>query len=164
MTFRFRGDNKMANKIAEFITNKGNFKIELFGDKAPITVGNFLKLVDNGFYNGLIFHRVIQDFMIQGGCPHGTGRGGPGYTIRDEFHPDLKHDSKGILSMANAGSNTGGSQFFITVAPTPWLDKKHAIFGKVIEGMDVVESISKVDKDRYDKPLNEVVINSITVK
>ena len=154
----------MANKIAEFDTNKGNFKIELFGDKAPITVGNFLKLVDNGFYNGLIFHRVIPDFMIQGGCPHGTGRGGPGYTIRDEFHPELKHDSKGILSMANAGPNTGGSQFFITVAPTPWLDKKHAIFGKVIEGMDIVETISKVEKDRYDKPLNDVVINSITVK
>jgi len=154
----------MANKIAEFNTNKGNFEIELFGDKAPITVGNFLKLVDSGFYNGLIFHRVIPDFMIQGGCPHGTGRGGPGYTIRDEFHPELKHDSKGILSMANAGPNTGGSQFFITVAPTPWLDKKHAIFGKVIKGMDVVETISKVEKDRYDKPLNDVVINSITVK
>ena len=154
----------MTNKIAEFNTNKGNFKIELFGDKSPITVGNFLKLVDSGFYNGLIFHRVIPDFMIQGGCPHGTGRGGPGYTIRDEFHPELKHDSKGILSMANAGPNTGGSQFFITVAPTPWLDKKHAIFGKVIEGMDVVETISKVGKDRYDKPLNDIVINSITVK
>jgi peptidyl-prolyl cis-trans isomerase A (cyclophilin A) len=154
----------MANKIAEFSTTKGNFKIELFGDKAPLTVGNFLKLVDNGFYNGLIFHRVIPDFMIQGGCPHGTGRGGPGYTIRDEFHPDLKHNSKGILSMANAGPNTGGSQFFITVAPTPWLDKKHAIFGKVIEGMDVVETISKVEKDRYDKPLNDVVINSLNIK
>jgi len=154
----------MANKIAEFNTTKGNFKIELFSDKAPITVGNFLKLVDSGFYNGLIFHRVIPDFMIQGGCPHGSGRGGPGYTIRDEFHPDLKHDSKGILSMANAGPNTGGSQFFITVAPTPWLNKKHAIFGKVIEGMDIVETISKVEKDRYDKPLNDIVINSITIK
>ena len=154
----------MVNKIAEFNTNKGIFKIELFGDKAPITVGNFLKLVDDGFYNGLIFHRVIPDFMVQAGCPHGTGRGGPGYTIRDEFHPDLKHDSKGILSMANAGPNTGGSQFFITVAPTPWLDKKHAIFGKVIEGMEIVETISKVEKDRYDKPLNDIVINSITLK
>ena len=153
----------MTNKIAEFKTNKGNFKIELFGDKAPITVGNFLKLVDNGFYNGCIFHRVIPDFMIQGGCPHGTGRGGPGYTIRDEFHPDLKHNSKGILSMANAGPHTGGSQFFITVAQTPWLDKKHSIFGKVIEGMDVVEAISKVEKDRYDKPLQDVVITSINI-
>jgi peptidyl-prolyl cis-trans isomerase A (cyclophilin A) len=164
MIYNLGGYNKMANTTAEFNTNKGNFKIELFGDKAPLTVGNFLKLIDNGFYNGLIFHRVIPDFMIQAGCPHGTGRGGPGYTIRDEFHPDLKHDSKGILSMANAGPNTGGSQFFITVAPTPWLDKKHAIFGKVIEGMDVVDTISKVEKDRYDKPLQDIVINSIVKK
>ena len=154
----------MPNKIALFDTNKGNFKVELFGDKAPLTVGNFIKLVDKGFYNGLIFHRVIPNFMIQGGCPHGSGRGGPGYNIRDEFHPDLKHDSKGILSMANAGPNTGGSQFFITVAPTPWLDKHHSIFGKVIEGMEVVETISKVEKDRMDKPLQDVVINNITIK
>jgi len=154
----------MGNKIAEFSTNMGLFKVELFGDKAPLTVGNFIKLVDKGFYNGLIFHRVIPDFMIQGGCPHGTGRGGPGYTIRDEFHPDLKHDSKGILSMANAGPNTGGSQFFITVAPTPWLDKHHSIFGKVTEGMDVVEAISKVEKDRMDKPLQDVIINSVTIQ
>lgn len=154
----------MSNKIAEFNTNKGSFKIELFGDKAPLTVGNFIKLVDKGFYNGLIFHRVIPDFMIQGGCPHGTGRGGPGYTIRDEFHPDLKHDSKGILSMANAGPNTGGSQFFITVAPTPWLDKHHSIFGKVIEGIDVVEVIPKVETDRMDKPLQDIVINSIIIE
>jgi len=154
----------MANKIAVFNTNKGNFKVELFGDKAPLTVGNFIKLVDKGFYNGLIFHRVIPNFMIQGGCPNGTGRGGPGYNIRDEFHPDLKHDSKGILSMANAGPNTGGSQFFMTVAPTPWLDKHHSIFGKVIEGMDVIEIISKVEKDRTDKPLQDVVINNITMQ
>jgi peptidyl-prolyl cis-trans isomerase A (cyclophilin A) len=154
----------MINKIAEFDTKMGKFKIELFTDKAPLTVGNFIKLVDKGFYNGLIFHRVIPNFMIQGGCPHGTGRGGPGYTIRDEFHPDLKHNSKGILSMANAGPDTGGSQFFITVAPTPWLDGHHSIFGKVIEGMDVVESISKVDKDRNDKPLKDVVISSINIK
>jgi len=154
----------MGNKVAEFNTNKGNFKIELFGDKVPLTVGNFIKLVDKGFYNGVIFHRVIPDFMIQGGCPHGTGRGGPGYTIGDELHPDLKHDSKGILSMANAGPNTGGSQFFITVAPTPWLDKHHSIFGKVIEGIDVVETISKVEKDRMDKPLQDIVINSITLQ
>jgi len=154
----------MVNKIAEFNTNMGNFKIELFGDKAPLTVGNFLKLVDNGFYNGCVFHRVIPDFMIQGGCPHGTGHGGPGYTIRDEFHPDLKHNSKGILSMANAGPNTGGSQFFITVAPTPWLDGKHAIFGKVVDGYDIVEKISKVQRDRNDKPLKDVVIESIILK
>ena len=129
----------MGNKIAEFNTNMGNFKIELYADKVPITVGNFIKLVDQGFYNGLIFHRVIPNFMVQSGCPHGTGRGGPGWTIRDEFHPSLKHDDKGILSMANAGPNTGGSQFFITVAATPWLDKHHSIFGKVTEGYEVVE-------------------------
>ena len=153
----------MTDKIVEFNTNKGNLKIELFNDKAPITTGNFIKLINEGFYNGLIFHRVIPNFMVQCGCPHGTGRGGPGYTIRDEFHPDLKHDSKGILSMANAGPNTGGSQFFITVAPTPWLDGKHSIFGKVIEGMEVVDSISKVEKDRNDKPLQNVVVNSIKI-
>lgn len=154
----------MANKIAEFDTSKGNFKIELYADKTPLTVGNFVKLVDQGFYNGLIFHRVIPNFMVQTGCPHGTGRGGPGYTIRDEFHPDLKHDCPGILSMANAGPDTGGSQFFITVAPTPWLDKHHAIFGKVVEDYEVVEGISKVDKDRMDKPLQDIKINSVTIK
>ena len=154
----------MVDKIAEFNTNKGNFKVELFNDKTPLTAGNFMKLVDQGFYNGLIFHRVIPNFMIQGGCPHGTGRGGPGYTIQDEFHTDLKHNTKGILSMANAGPNTGGSQFFITVAPTPWLDKHHAIFGKVIEGMDIVETISKVEKDRMDKPLQDIVINNIAIQ
>ena len=154
----------MANRIAEFKTNMGNFKVELFNDKAPLTVGNFMKLVDKGFYSGLIFHRVIPNFMIQTGCPQGTGYGGPGYTIQDEFDPSLKHDSEGILSMANTGRpNTGGSQFFITVAPTPWLDKRHAIFGKVIEGMDIVESISKAEVDRYDKPLQDVVINTITI-
>lgn len=154
----------MGNKKAIFDTNKGSFKIELYADKAPLTVGNFMKLVDQGFYNGLIFHRVIPNFMVQCGCPHGTGRGGPGWTIKDEFHPDLKHDTKGILSMANAGPNTGGSQFFITVAETPWLDKHHAIFGKVIDGMDVVENISKVPSGRNDKPMQDVVINKITLQ
>ncbi len=154
----------MSEKIAYFNTSMGNFKIELFNDKAPLTVGNFLKLVDEGFYNGLIFHRVIPDFMIQTGCPHGSGYGGPGYTIKDEFRKDISHE-KGTLSMANTGKpNTGGSQFFITVAPTPWLDGKHTIFGKVKEGMDVVENISKVEKDRNDKPLQKVVINSIKIK
>lgn len=152
------------NKTAEFSTNMGNFKIELFMDKAPLTVGNFIKLVDNGFYNGLIFHRVIPNFMIQSGCPQGTGYGGPGYIIRDEFDPNLKHDKPGILSMANAGPNTGGSQFFITVVPTPWLDGKHAIFGKVTEGMDVVDKISKVQTDRADKPLQDIVIKNIAIK
>jgi peptidyl-prolyl cis-trans isomerase A (cyclophilin A) len=153
----------MGNRIAEVNTNKGSFKIELFNDKAPVTTGNFMKLVDDGFYNGLIFHRVIPNFMIQGGCPHGTGRGGPGYTIKDEFHPDLRHDAPGMLSMANAGPNTGGSQFFITVASTPWLDGKHAIFGKVTEGYDVVEAISKVNKDANDKPFEDVVIKNIKI-
>lgn len=155
----------MANKEAIFETSMGNFKIELYKDKAPLTVGNFMKLVDKGFYNGLIFHRVIPNFMIQTGCPQGTGYGGPGYTIQDEFDSSLKHNSKGILSMANSGRpHTGGSQFFITVAPTPWLDGKHAIFGKVIEGMDVVEKISKVQRDRQDKPLNDVKIKSVKIK
>jgi len=154
----------MSKKIAYFNTSMGDFKIELLNDKAPITVGNFLKLVDKGFYNGLIFHRVIPDFMIQTGCPQGSGYGGPGYTIQDEFRKDISHE-KGTLSMANTGRpNTGGSQFFITVAPTPWLDGKHTIFGKVIDGMSVVEKISKVQKDRHDKPLQKIVINSIRIQ
>jgi len=150
-------------EYANFKTNLGDFKVELFSDKSPITVGNFKKLVEDGFYDGLIFHRVIEGFMIQAGCPHGTGRGGPGYTIKDEFHPDLKHDKKGILSMANAGPNTGGSQFFITVAPTPWLNNHHSIFGKVVQGYDVVEKISKVKRDRNDKPFKDVIINKIQI-
>lgn len=154
----------MTNRNALFETNKGTFKIELFEDKAPITTGNFIKLANDGFYNGLIFHRVIQGFMIQGGCPEGTGRGGPGYSIKDEFHPDLKHECEGILSMANAGPNTGGSQFFITVAPTPHLDNHHSVFGKIIEGIDVVLAISKAQKDRNDKPLSEIKINKVEIK
>ncbi len=153
----------MGNKIAVFNTNMGDFKVELFNDMAPITTGNFIKLVNRGFYNGLVFHRVIDGFMIQGGCPHGTGRGGPGYTINDEFHRDLKHNSPGILSMANAGPNTGGSQFFIIVAPAPWLDKHHAVFGKVTEGMDIVYTISKAKTDGDDRPLQKVVINKVTI-
>ena len=154
----------MANKIVIFKTNMGNFKAELFADKAPITVGNFEKLIYKGFYKNLIFHRVIPNFMIQTGCPHGTGYGGPGYTIRDEINLSIKHE-KGMLSVANSGRpNTGGSQFFITVAPTPWLDGHHTIFGKILEGMDVVESISKVDRDRNDKPLKKIIINDVTIK
>lgn len=155
----------MVNKIANFNTNIGNFKVELFNDKVPSTVGNFIKLVEKGFYNGLIFHRVIDGFMVQTGCPHGTGRGGPGYNIKDEFHPDLKHNDKGILSMANTGQpDTGGSQFFITVKPTPWLDGKHTVFGKVVEGIDAVENMSKVDTGRNDKPLRDIKINQITIE
>lgn len=156
------GDD-MDNRIATFETSMGNFKIELFEDKAPITTKNFIDLVEKNFYDGLKFHRVIDGFMIQGGDPNGDGTGGPGYTIEDEFHPDLKHTSVGILSMANAGPNTGGSQFFITLAPTPWLDGKHAIFGKVIEGMDVIEKIEKVEKGAGDRPVQDVVMNKVTV-
>ena len=154
----------MSRKKAIFDTSLGKFTVELFNDKAPLTVGNFQKLVDEGFYNNLIFHRVIPRFMVQTGCPHGTGFGGPGYTIKDEFHSDLKHEDKGVLSMANTGRpNTGGSQFFITVAPTPWLNGKHAIFGKVVENYDVVDKISQVKTGRNDKPVNNVVINKIQI-
>jgi cyclophilin family peptidyl-prolyl cis-trans isomerase len=154
----------MANRTAKFKTNLGDFSVELFEDKAPITTKNFADLIDKGFYDGLTFHRVIDGFMIQGGCPSGTGTGGPGYKIKDEFHKDLKHDSKGILSMANAGPNTGGSQFFITLAPTPWLDNKHAIFGKVTDGMDVIEKIGKVKTGGADRPLTPVTVESVTLE
>ncbi|PQO31341.1 peptidylprolyl isomerase [Blastopirellula marina] len=133
-------------KVATIETNKGTIKLELFEDKVPKTVGNFEKLAGEGFYDGIKFHRVIADFMVQTGCPQGTGTGGPGYKFADEFHPDLKHDGPGILSMANAGPNTNGSQFFITHVETPWLDGKHSVFGKVIEGQDVVDSIEQGDK------------------
>lgn len=151
------------NSIAVFETSMGNFKAELFEDKAPLTTKNFITLVNKGFYNGLIFHRVIDKFMIQGGDPSGNGTGGPGYKIPDEFHPDLKHSSEGVLSMANAGPNTGGSQFFITLAATPWLDNKHAVFGKVIEGMEVVRAIGKTKTGQQDKPVQDVVIKKISI-
>ncbi|MFA6850229.1 MAG: peptidylprolyl isomerase [Selenomonadaceae bacterium] len=159
-----KGEITVQNRIAIFETNKGKFEVELFEDKAPNTTKNFIDLVDKGFYDGLIFHRVIDGFMIQGGDPNGTGTGGPGYTIKDEFNKDLKHDSEGILSMANAGPNTGGSQFFITLAATPWLDGHHAVFGKVIKGMDIVKAIGKVECDFQDKPLEDVVIQKITIE
>jgi len=132
-------------KVATITTNRGVIRLCLYADKVPQTVANFEKLVNEGFYNGLKFHRVIPDFMIQTGCPKGTGTGGPGYTFRDEFHKDLKHNGPGVLSMANAGPNTNGSQFFITHVATPWLDGKHSIFGKVIDGQDVVDSIKQGD-------------------
>jgi len=132
-------------KVATFTTNKGTIRIELFEDKVPKTVANFEKLSGDGFYDGLKFHRVIADFMIQGGCPQGTGTGGPGYNFEDEFHKDLKHDAPGILSMANSGPNTNGSQFFITHVPTPHLDGKHSVFGRVCEGQDIVDAIEMGD-------------------
>jgi cyclophilin family peptidyl-prolyl cis-trans isomerase len=153
----------MANRTANFKTNMGDFSVELYEDKAPITTKNFVDLIEKGFYDGLTFHRVIDGFMIQGGCPSGTGTGGPGYKIKDEFNKDLKHDSKGILSMANAGPNTGGSQFFITLAATPWLDGKHAIFGKVSSGLDVIEKIGKVRTGGSDRPVSPVTVESVTL-
>jgi peptidyl-prolyl cis-trans isomerase A (cyclophilin A) len=160
----------MANDIyAAFDTTEGKFKAKLFADRAPKTVENFVQLAEGKktgkpFYDGTIFHRVIPDFMIQGGDPTGTGRGGPGYQFADEFHQDLKHSKAGLLSMANAGPNTNGSQFFVTVAATPWLDNRHSIFGEVTEGYDVVRKISEVPRDSSDRPKKEVRINSVTIE
>jgi peptidyl-prolyl cis-trans isomerase B (cyclophilin B) len=132
-------------KTATIETDRGTIRLELFADRAPNTVANFEKLAGEGFYDGLKFHRVIADFMIQTGCPQGTGTGGPGYKFADELHPELKHDGPGVLSMANAGPNTNGSQFFITHVATPWLDGKHSVFGRVIEGQDVVDAVRQGD-------------------
>lgn len=151
------------NRKIKFTTNKGIFVAEMFEDKAPLTTKNFIELVEKGFYDGIIFHRVIDGFMIQGGDPTGTGMGGPGYKIKDEFGEGLKHDDEGILSMANAGPNTGGSQFFITLAPTPWLNGHHAIFGKVVEGMDVVRLIGVVPTDFRDCPREAVTMEKVEV-
>ena len=156
-------ENKIVNPTVHFKTTLGDFQAEMFMDKAPITAGNFIKLAKEGFYDGLIFHRVIDGFMIQGGDPLGTGMGGPGYEIEDEFGPGLKHDDEGVLSMANAGPNTAGSQFFITLAPTPWLDGHHAVFGKVVEGMDVVRLIGVVPTDAQDRPKSIVIMDKVEV-
>lgn len=144
-------------------TNKGIIEAKLFSEEAPKTVANFVKLAEKGFYDGIIFHRVIPDFMVQTGDPTGTGMGGPGYQFDDEFSPKLKHNKAGIFSMANSGPGTNGSQFFITVAPTPWLDNKHSVFGEVTAGMDVVKQISLADRDRRDKPLQEIKMLKVTV-
>lgn len=153
----------MPNPIVTFDTTLGPIRLEIFQDKAPKTAKNFLDLTQKGYYNGLTFHRVIPGFMIQGGCPKGDGTGGPGYTIPDEFHPTLKHSGPGIVSMANAGPNTGGSQFFITLAATGWLDGKHAIFGKVVGGQETVDKIAGLPRDRSDRPQTAVTIRTATV-
>ena len=168
-----------AETFATLETSLGNIRIRLFADKVPNTVANFVGLAEGTiewtdprdrktkkepYYDGTIFHRVIPRFMIQGGDITGTGRGGPGYRFADEFHPSLKHDKPGILSMANAGPNTNGSQFFITVAPTPHLDNRHAVFGQVVSGYDIVEQISKVARDGRDRPREDVVINKVVIE
>jgi peptidyl-prolyl cis-trans isomerase A (cyclophilin A) len=165
--------------FANFKTSEGDFRVRLFDDKAPQTVANFVGLAEGSkeftdpktrqkvtrpFYDGLSFHRVIDGFMIQGGCPLGTGTGGPGYQFADEFGPGLRHDREGLLSMANAGRNTNGSQFFITLAPTPWLDNKHAIFGEVTEGLDVIRRIGKTQTVANDRPAKEIVVNSVSIE
>jgi peptidyl-prolyl cis-trans isomerase A (cyclophilin A) len=164
---------------AHFTTSEGQFTVRLFEDEVPQTVANFVGLVEGTkewtdpktrqkvkrpYYDGLVFHRVIAGFMIQGGDPLGTGTGGPGFTFADEFHPTLKHTKSGLLSMANAGPNTNGSQFFITLAPTPWLDNRHSIFGDVVEGIDVVEKIGSTTTSKPgDRPLKPITIESVTI-
>ncbi len=155
--------------FAVFDTTEGKFKIKLFADRAPKTVENFVGLAEGTktgkpFYDGLIFHRVIPDFMIQGGCPEGSGRGGPGYKFADEFHTDLKHSKPGMLSMANSGPNTNGSQFFVTVEQTSFLDNKHTVFGEVVEGYGVVKKISTVARDGRDRPKTDVQIRSVKIE
>jgi peptidyl-prolyl cis-trans isomerase A (cyclophilin A) len=164
---------------AKFDTTEGSFTVKFFEAEAPNTVANFVGLAEGTkewtdpksgakkkapFYDGIIFHRVIDGFMIQGGDPLGKGYGGPGYKFGDEFHPSLKHNREGLLSMANAGPNTNGSQFFITLAPTPHLDNRHSIFGVVEDGMDVVRKIGKVRTGAQDRPVNDVVINKVTIE
>lgn len=171
---------RFKKMFAEFDTSMGTFKIQLFHTQAPKTVENFVglaegtkewkdaktkELVKKPYYDGLIFHRVIDGFMIQGGCPLGTGTGGPGYTFDDEFHSNLKHKGEGILSMANAGPNTNGSQFFITLAATKHLDNRHSVFGEVVSGLDVVKKIGKtpVNRNQGDRPVKDVVIKKVTI-
>ena len=162
-TLKEKDEKKSDSDLVLMETTMGDIKIKLFLEKAPITAGNFKELIEQGYYDGIIFHRIIDEFMIQGGDPTGTGTGGSPNTIPDEFGEGLKHDKKGVLSMANRGPNTGSSQFFITLVPTPHLDGKHAIFGEVIEGMDVVEKIGKVKTDARDKPLEDVVMEKVTM-
>ena len=165
--------------FAHFQTTLGDFTVELFDAKAPKTVANFAGLAEGSrewkhpktgekhtkpFYDGLVFHRIIEGFVLQGGDPLGQGFGGPGYQFADEFHPDLRHDGAGVLSMANAGPNTNGSQFFITLGPTPHLDRKHSVFGKVVKGLDVIEKIGRAQTDRNDRPITPIVMNKVTIE
>ena len=165
--------------LAHFTTSEGKFTIQLFDQEAPKTVENFVGLAEGTkewtdprtgrkgtgpYYNGTVFHRVIDAFMIQGGDPLGQGTGGPGYKFADEFGPGLRHDRDGILSMANSGPNSNGSQFFITLAPTPWLDNKHAIFGEVTEGIEIVRAIGKVKTAAQDRPAKEIVVKSVKIE
>lgn len=171
--------NASAGLFADFKTNMGDFVVELYPDKTPQTVENFVGLAQGTkeftdpetgetatrpYYDGLVFHRVIPTFMIQGGCILGNGMGGPGYSFEDEFHPELRHDGPGVLSMANSGPNTNGGQFFITVTPTPHLDDRHSVFGKVVEGLDVVISISEVETEPGDRPLEPIVLEKVTIR
>jgi peptidyl-prolyl cis-trans isomerase A (cyclophilin A) len=171
--------SRPAGTYAIFETSQGNIVIRLLEKEAPKTVENFVGLAEGtkeftnektgkkekrNFYDGLSFHRVIPQFMIQGGCPEGTGRGGPGYKFADEFHPSLRHSTAGKLSMANAGPGTNGSQFFITVAATPWLDNKHTIFGEVVEGQDVADKISNAPRDGSDRPRTPITLNKVRIE
>lgn len=161
-------NGKDSVTVAVIKTNMGTIEILLFDELVPKTVENFVGLAQKGYYNGIIFHRVIENFMIQGGDPTGSGRGGEsfwGKSFADEFNMELKHETPGVLSMANAGPNTNGSQFFITLVPTPWLDGKHSIFGHVLKGMEVVEAIGKVATSQpFNKPLNDVVMETVTIE
>ena len=150
-------------KYVKLTTTKGDLRIELDDEKAPISVANFLSYVNKGFYDGTIFHRVIPDFMIQAGCPLGQGTGSPGYRFKDEFHPDLRHSGPGVLSMANSGPGSNGSQFFITEGPTPHLDNKHSVFGKTVAGQDVVKKIATTPRGRNDRPNTEVVLKKVEI-
>ena len=164
---------------ARFTTSEGNFAVRLFEKETPKTVANFVGLaegtkewadpvtrakISRPCYDGLVFHRVIADFMLQGGCPNGNGMGGPGYKFEDEFVPSLKHTKEGILSMANSGPNTNGSQFFITLVPTPWLDNKHTVFGEIAEGIEVIRAIGKVKTGPQDRPVKAVTIESVKIE
>ena len=155
-----KGANIVKVKIE---TTLGDIHADLYAKEAPNTTANFVKLAKDHFYDGIIFHRVIPDFMIQTGDPTGTGTGGPGYSFEDEFSSNLKHDKPGMLSMANSGPNSNGSQFFITQVPTPWLDKRHSVFGKVTQGMDVVNKIAAAPRDGSDKPLKTIQMTKVTV-